>query len=106
AAHAPPPPAPSRTPPSVSPAASTEVTLSVTTEPAGATVVLDGVRLGATPFVGKVPIRSKPAWLKVRHRGTEAAKTQVVLDRDVTWFVQLRPREAAPESPDLDGSDR
>ncbi len=71
------------------PAASNEITLRVTTEPVGATVVLDGVRLGTTPFTAKLPARSKLAWLKVRRRGSIATKIQVSLDRDVTWSVEL-----------------
>ncbi|CAN5910006.1 hypothetical protein BH11MYX3_BH11MYX3_31090 [soil metagenome] len=77
-----------RSAPAVAPA--TEITLHVTTEPVGATVVLDGVRLGTTPFTAKLPVRSKPAWLKVRRRGSIPTKTQVSLERDVTWSVQLR----------------
>ena len=70
---------------------SNEVTLSVTTVPAGATVVLDGVRLGTTPFQAVVPARAKPAWLKVRRKGSSATKIKVSLERDVTWDVRLRP---------------
>lgn len=81
--------------PVAAPAASTEITLHVTTEPVGATVVLEGVRLGTTPFTARMPFRSKPAWLKVRRRGSVATKTQVVLDRDVTWFVRLRAARSA-----------
>lgn len=102
----PPPPAPAPAParrspaPTAAPAASTEVTLRVTTEPAGATVVLDGVRLGTTPFTEMVPLRSKPAWLKVRRRGSVATKTQLSLDRDVTWSVRLRAARPAADGPE------
>ncbi|MBA3462333.1 MAG: protein kinase [Deltaproteobacteria bacterium] len=83
---------PARPPAPLPPAPmSTEVMLSVTTEPSGATVVLDGVRLGTTPFTGSVPARTKPAWLKVRRRGSSATKIRVSLERDVTWDVRLRP---------------
>jgi serine/threonine protein kinase len=75
----------------VKPLAPTEVTLSVTTDPPGATVVLDGVRLGTTPYYAPVPISAKPAWLKVRRRGSAATKIQVSLERDVTWDVRLKP---------------
>jgi len=67
-----------------------EIVLRVTTQPTGATVVLDGVRLGTTPYEAKHPTRTKPAWLKVRHKGSVATKIQVSLDRDVTWDVRLR----------------
>lgn len=101
--HASPPRPPSPSParqspaPSAAPATSTEVTLHVTTDPVGATVVLDGVRLGTTPFTGKVRLRSKPAWLKVRRRGSVATKMQLSLDRDVTWSVRLRAARPAAD---------
>jgi hypothetical protein len=66
------------------------VLLQVTTEPVGATVVLDGVRLGVAPLSIRIPSRSKPAVLKVRKRGHSAVKTRVSLEHDVRWDVQLR----------------
>jgi serine/threonine-protein kinase len=68
------------------------VLLTVTTDPPDATVVLDGVRLGRTPFTARVPSKIKPAWLKVRRHDYIAVKTRVSLERDVTWDVHLRPR--------------
>ena len=65
------------------------VLLHVTSDPEGATVVLDGERLGVTPFAGRVPVKDA-AWLKVRKRDFAAVKTRVVLDKDVDWNVQLR----------------
>lgn len=65
------------------------VLLHVTTEPEGATVVLDGVRLGVTPLALRVQ-RKDGAWLKVRKRGYAAVKTRVSLDRDVDWNVPMR----------------
>jgi len=82
----PPPPAPATSP------VSGRVTLSVITDPPGATVVLDGVRLGTSPFVGEVPLRSGRAWLKVRKSKHNAAKIPISLERDVTWNVRLRAR--------------
>jgi hypothetical protein len=64
--------------------------LEVTSNPSGATVVLDGVRLGVTPFSAPVPIKSDDAWLKVRLHGYAAVKTRVSLANDVTWNVPLR----------------
>jgi hypothetical protein len=64
------------------------VLLHVTTDPAGATVVLDGVRLGVTPLSMRVP--GKPAaWLKVRKRGYVAVRNRVSLQGDVDWDVPL-----------------
>ncbi|HEX5064187.1 MAG TPA: protein kinase [Kofleriaceae bacterium] len=70
--------------------APTSVTVHVTTDPDGATVVLDGVRLGVTPFTGSVPIKPGAGWLKVRKRKYAAVKTRVSLERGVEWSVQLR----------------
>jgi len=82
----PPPPAPARAP------VPDRVTLHVITEPPGATVVLDGVRLGTSPYLGEVSIKSGRAWLKVRKSRHNAVKIPVSLERDVTWNVRLRPR--------------
>jgi hypothetical protein len=68
------------------------VLLQVTTEPSGATVVLDGVRLGTTPFSARVPTKPGKAWLKVRMRKHVAVKTRVSLEQDVHWDVELRRR--------------
>ena len=64
--------------------------LHVTTEPAGATVVLDGVRLGVTPFEAPVPKKLGGAWLKVRMKHFIPVKTRVSLDQAVDWDVSLR----------------
>jgi eukaryotic-like serine/threonine-protein kinase len=90
-----PPPAPIAPPaaPSVAPDRNrTTVLLHVTSDPEGATVVLDGVRLGVTPFTGEVLTKAGLAWLKVRKRDHKAVKTRVSLDEDVRWEVQLRRR--------------
>jgi hypothetical protein len=61
----------------------------VTSEPTGATVVLDGARLGPTPFDITVPARAEPATIKVR-LGHVAHKKIISLDADVTWDVSFR----------------
>jgi hypothetical protein len=83
-------PAPAPTQPAPAPTPPATVMLHVTTDPAGATVVLDGVRLGVTPFDTQVPAKGQ-AWLKVRMRKYIAVRTRVSLDQDVSWDVQLRP---------------
>jgi len=85
---APAPPAP--TTPEAPATASGMVMLTVTSSPDDSTVVLDGVRLGRTPF--SAPVRSKHglAWLKVRKRGYAAIKTRVSLEHDVRWEISLR----------------
>ena len=69
-----------------------QVTLHVVTDPPGATVVLDGVRLGTSPYIGQVTIRTVRSWLKVRRSDRLPVKIPVALDRDVTWNVRLPAR--------------
>ena len=69
----------------------TTVMLAVTSEPVGATVVLDGVRLGVTPYSAPVAIKQNGAWLKVRKTHYIAVKTRVSLEQDVHWNVELKP---------------
>ena len=73
------------------PAARSTVMLNVTSSPTGATVVLDGVRLGVTPYSAPVAIKHGGAWLKVRKTHYIAVKTRVSLESDVHWDVELRP---------------
>jgi hypothetical protein len=63
--------------------------LDVTTDPVGATVVLDGVRLGTAPFHAPVKRKAGTAWLKVRMHGRLPIKKAVTLDGDVSWTVHL-----------------
>jgi hypothetical protein len=70
-------------------APSDEVRLEVTTEPSDATVVLDGVRLGRTPYTARVHRKAGLAWLKVRMQHHVAIKKRVSLDHDVHWHVRL-----------------
>jgi serine/threonine protein kinase len=68
------------------------VMLHVVTDPPDSTVVLDGVRMGRTPFHAEVPVR-KEAWLTVRRFDRAPMSIRVLLDRDVTWEVKLPPKE-------------
>jgi len=88
---APPAPVPAPGPPPA-PVAPTTIALHVITDPPGATVVLDGVRLGTAPFTGELPRRSELAWLKVRRSDRLPVRIQVPLDHDVDWTVRLPPR--------------
>ena len=102
--EAPRPPPPAETPASVPPpmieppptttvpAPADRVMLHVVTDPPGATVVLDGVRLGTSPFTAEVPIKHGGAWLKVRKKHHLPVKIRVSLEADVTWNVELRAR--------------
>ena len=69
----------------------TTIKLHVVSEPAGATVVLDGVRLGSAPLTADLPIVEREGWLKVRLPHYIATKIRVSLARDVEWNVKLRP---------------
>ncbi|MEO8706294.1 MAG: serine/threonine-protein kinase [Kofleriaceae bacterium] len=67
------------------------ITLDVVTDPPGASVVVDGVKLGTSPFHAE--IAAKPlAVLKVRRSDRVPVKIKVALDRDYTWTVRLPPR--------------
>jgi hypothetical protein len=67
------------------------VTLKVTTSPEGATVVIDGKKVGETPFVGKVE-KGREAVLKVRKRKHKPRKIKVTFDQDLVWDVRLPRR--------------
>ncbi|MCW5804068.1 MAG: protein kinase [Deltaproteobacteria bacterium] len=69
------------------------VMLHVVTDPPDSTVVLDGVRMGRTPFHAEVPAR-KEVWLKVRRFDRLPVATRVLLDRDVSWQVTLPHKPA------------
>jgi serine/threonine-protein kinase len=67
------------------------VMLHVITDPPDATVVLDGVRLGKSPFHAELTAKAT-AWLKVRRYDRLPVKIKVSLDRDFSWNVKLPPR--------------
>ncbi len=69
----------------------TQLWLRVTSEPAGATVLLDGARLGRTPLTIELPRRAGTATLKVRRHGV-ARKRTIALDGDVVEHVVLERR--------------
>jgi len=77
--------------PSKSAASIGHVMLDVVTDPPDATVVLDGVRLGRSPYHAEV-VAKPTAWLKVRKTDRIPVRVKVSLDRDYTWTVQLPPR--------------
>lgn len=89
--HPTPAPKPQAPPPVVA-IAPTEITLQVVSDPPGATVVLDGVRLGVAPYTARLPIKHGLGWLKVRKVGRVPIKIHVSLDHDVTWNPRLPAR--------------
>jgi serine/threonine-protein kinase len=91
-------PEPSPGPPLAAPAAET-VTVQVTTDPAGATVVIDGFEAGLTPLGVELPRGETAVALELRRRGYRAVTTEVVPDRDSRVVLTLRrdrSRAAAP----------
>jgi hypothetical protein len=83
-------------PPAPAPAPPPTITLHVTTDPVGATVVLDGVRLGTAPYTATLPASHKNGWLKVRMQHYNAVRIQVPLESDVDWNVQLHKTITEP----------
>jgi serine/threonine protein kinase len=81
-----PPPAPAVPAP-----APTVVQLKITTSPNDATILLDGVRLGHTPYEGAVPASDGLHVLKIRRHGYVPRKLEVELSSDVAREVTLTP---------------
>jgi len=66
------------------------ITIHVVSDPIGATVVLDGARLGTAPYTGTFAAQpGKEAILKVRMHGYVAIRQPIPLDHDYTWNVEL-----------------
>ena len=86
-----PPPSPPATPPPIAPDDGT-VRLTITTTPPDATVVVDGRRLGRTPFTGTFTPRGKQVSLKVRKRGHRPRRAKLPVEPTLTWDVRLPKR--------------
>jgi len=71
------------------PAETTTVRVSIKSSPADATVLLDGQKIGHTPYEGDVPVAPGPHALKVRKPGY----------RSVSWNVRLDGPEIKKEIP-------
>jgi eukaryotic-like serine/threonine-protein kinase len=71
----------------------------ITTEPADATVMLDGEHLGHTPLSLVHPARQGTATLRIRRRGYQTQKIEVNLAQDVVLQVRLRANRRA-DAPD------
>jgi len=88
-----PPPAPAPAPvvkPTVAP---TSVELVIETVPSDATVLLDGQRLGHTPYRGAVDAKPGGHVLKIRRRGCVTQKLDIELTGDVKRDVELAALE-------------
>jgi hypothetical protein len=90
------PPAPIVTP--IEPARPTTVWLRVTTTPDDATVLLDGKRLGRTPFADTFPAGNVHK-LKIRRRGYVPQWHEIDMRGDVTRHVVLRELRVPPPVP-------
>ena len=80
------------TPISTPPPRSSRVHVRVTTTPEDATVVIDGTRMGRTPFDGTFAPRGEQVWLKVRKRGFVPRKVKVTVTPEMEWDVRLPKR--------------
>jgi tRNA A-37 threonylcarbamoyl transferase component Bud32 len=84
-------PLPEATPPQPAPVRPAMIRLHITTTPDDATVLLDGVWLGHTPFDGETPVTEGAHTIKIRRRGYFAQKLDVELQSDVTRDITLQP---------------
>jgi serine/threonine protein kinase len=66
------------------------IRIHITTTPADATVLLDGQKLGHTPYDATVPAEPGMHVIKLRRRGYGTLKLDVDLGKDVTRDIQLR----------------
>jgi eukaryotic-like serine/threonine-protein kinase len=75
--------------------------LVLTSQPSGATVLLDGERLGKTPITIERPISDGTGVLRLRYRGYQPRKLDIKRDADQTLDVRLKPEPVA--EPDAGG---
>jgi serine/threonine-protein kinase len=67
------------------------VSISVSSNPVGALVVLDGTPLGRTPWQGKLPARPETGTLELRADNCEPLSKVIALNEDVAIEVHLTP---------------
>jgi serine/threonine-protein kinase len=78
--------------------APTAITLSVETSPPGASVSLDGRRLGLSPISVKLPRQEPPAALTVELAGYEAAVEAIALTANLAKKFELKKKSTTPRS--------
>jgi len=66
------------------------IRIHITTSPADATVLLDGQKLGHTPYDATVPAEPGTHVIKLRRRGYSTLKLDVDLSKDFTREIQLK----------------
>ena len=71
-------------------ASATDITIRVSSNPPGATVLLDGKKLGKTPLEVKMPHSSVTVELKIRRDGYASKRVNVTLDKDVEVTATLK----------------
>jgi eukaryotic-like serine/threonine-protein kinase len=79
-----------------------EVTLSVQTQPVGATVVLDGVTVGTTPLSLPLPRSSTVRELRVELSGFRPETRALVPERDAGFILEMQKVRKAHAVPDAD----
>ncbi|MEZ4364268.1 MAG: serine/threonine-protein kinase [Kofleriaceae bacterium] len=79
----------------VEPTPPTTYRLRVTSEPSGATVSLDGVRLGRTPLDLEQPMLEGAGVLRLRRGGYRSKKLEIARDADLALDVRLDAEPAA-----------
>jgi hypothetical protein len=73
----------------VLPAHAATVKLQLLTDPPGATVLLDGERLGPAPVTIEVPRADRPGRLKARRKGYLPRSMLIPLAADGTFTIHL-----------------
>ena len=82
------------------PDASTTVRIKITSTPSNATVLLDGKRLGKTPYEGELDRAEGTRMLKVRSAGYATARIEIELTGDVLQDIVLTKTRAEDDVPD------
>jgi serine/threonine protein kinase len=88
-----PPPSTPAAKPAPPPPAPTTIHVRIVSHPADATVLLDGKKLGHTPFDETVPADPGKHVVKLRHRGYLTQSLDVALDADITHELTLSPQK-------------
>ena len=86
------PPMPVTKPPPAPPAAPAKIHVKITSKPADATVLLDGKKLGHTPFDDTIDADPGKHNIKVRRKGYLVHSTDVTLAVDITQDLTLTPQ--------------
>jgi serine/threonine protein kinase len=71
------------------PVSADRVLVRITSEPSKATVLLDGKRLGKTPFIGSLRKDAGQAEIKIRRRGYKTMRVDVDRSQDIRLHVDL-----------------